>query len=38
MISKGVYKTFTEENLRYSQTVALDMYTEKIQAQTCLLK
>ncbi len=29
MISKGVFKTYTEENLRYSQTVALDMYTEK---------
>jgi fumarate hydratase class I len=28
-ISRGVYKTYTEENLRYSQTVALDMYTEK---------
>ena len=28
-ISHGVYKTYTEENLRYSQTVALDMYTEK---------
>ena len=28
-ISKGIYKTYTEENLRYSQTVALDMYTEK---------
>ncbi len=28
-ISKGVFKTYTEENLRYSQTVALDMYTEK---------
>jgi fumarate hydratase class I len=28
-ISKGVYKTYTEENLRYSQTVALDMYEEK---------
>ena len=28
-ISKGVYRTYTEENLRYSQTVALDMYTEK---------
>ncbi|HYS44230.1 MAG TPA: fumarate hydratase, partial [Geobacteraceae bacterium] len=27
-ISKGVYKTYTEENLRYSQTVALDMYQE----------
>ncbi|MCF6179071.1 MAG: fumarate hydratase [Geopsychrobacter sp.] len=29
MISKGVFKTYTEGNLRYSQTVALDMYTEK---------
>ncbi len=29
MLSKGVYKTYQEENLRYSQTVALDMYTEK---------
>ncbi|MDR2844306.1 MAG: fumarate hydratase [Candidatus Symbiothrix sp.] len=28
-LSKGVYKTYTEENLRYSQNVALDMYTEK---------
>lgn len=28
-LSKGVYKTYTEENLRYSQTAALDMYTEK---------
>ncbi len=28
-LSKGVYKTYTEENLRYSQTVALDMYREK---------
>jgi fumarate hydratase class I len=28
-LSKGVYKTYTEENLRYSQTVALDMYCEK---------
>jgi len=28
-ISKGVFKTYTEENLRYSQTVALDMYAEK---------
>ena len=27
-ISKGVYKTYTEENLRYSQTVALNMYDE----------
>ena len=28
-LSKGVFKTYTEENLRYSQTVALDMYSEK---------
>jgi fumarate hydratase class I len=28
-LSKGVYQTYTEENLRYSQTVPLDMYTEK---------
>ena len=28
ILSKGVYKTYTEENLRYSQTVALDMYRE----------
>ncbi len=27
-LSRGVYKTYTEENLRYSQTVALDMYEE----------
>ncbi|MEI8174099.1 MAG: fumarate hydratase [Deltaproteobacteria bacterium] len=27
-LSKGVYKTYTEENLRYSQTVGLDMYKE----------
>ncbi|MGO9136239.1 MAG: fumarate hydratase [Syntrophales bacterium] len=27
-LTKGVYKTYTEENLRYSQTVALDMYKE----------
>ncbi|MCF0163777.1 MAG: fumarate hydratase [Bacteroidales bacterium] len=25
----GVYDTYTTDNLRYSQTVALDMYTEK---------
>ncbi len=29
MLSKGVFKTYTEGNLRYSQTVALDMYKEK---------
>ncbi|KAA6349631.1 Fumarate hydratase class I [termite gut metagenome] len=28
-LSKGVYKTYTEENLRYSQNVPLDMYKEK---------
>jgi fumarate hydratase class I len=28
-LSKGIFKTYTEENLRYSQTVALDMYKEK---------
>ena len=28
-ISQGIYKTFTQEYLRYSQTVPLDMYTEK---------
>ncbi|MGC9451143.1 MAG: fumarate hydratase [Oceanipulchritudo sp.] len=28
-LSKGVYNTYTSENLRYSQTVPLDMYTEK---------
>jgi len=27
-ISKGIYKTYTEENLRYSQTVPLTMYDE----------
>lgn len=28
-LSLGVYKTYTEENLRYSQTIPLDMYTEQ---------
>ena len=28
-ISHGIYNCYTEENLRYSQTVALDMYEEK---------
>ncbi len=28
-ISRGVYKTYTEEYLRYSQVVPLDMYQEK---------
>ncbi|MDR2469772.1 MAG: fumarate hydratase [Tannerella sp.] len=27
-LSLGVYKTYTEENLRYSQNVPLDMYSE----------
>jgi len=28
-LARGVRKTYVEENLRYSQTVALDMYEEK---------
>jgi fumarate hydratase, class I len=28
-LSLGIYKTYTEENLRYSQTIPLDMYREK---------
>lgn len=28
-LSEGVYKTYTEENLRYSQTIPLNMYEEK---------
>jgi len=28
-LSKGIFKTYTEENLRYSQTVPLNMYEEK---------
>ncbi|MFO7978237.1 MAG: fumarate hydratase [Bacteroidales bacterium] len=28
-LSLGVYQTYTQENLRYSQTVPLDMYHEK---------
>ncbi len=28
-LSKGIYTTYTEENLRYSQTIPLDMYKEK---------
>lgn len=27
-LSKGIFKTYTEENLRYSQTAPLDMYEE----------
>ena len=27
-LSKGIHKTYTEENLRYSQTAPLDMYQE----------
>jgi len=27
-LSRGIYRTYTEENLRYSQTAALDMYRE----------
>ena len=28
-LSKGVYETYTQQNLRYSQTVALNLYDEK---------
>ncbi len=28
LLSKGIHKTYTEENLRYSQTAPLDMYQE----------
>ncbi len=28
-LTRGVWQTYTQENLRYSQTVALDMYEEK---------
>jgi fumarate hydratase class I len=28
-LAHGVYDTYTKDNLRYSQTIALDMYTEK---------
>ena len=28
-LSRGVYETYTQENLRYSQTIPLDMYKEK---------
>ncbi|MDR1975299.1 MAG: fumarate hydratase [Bacteroidales bacterium] len=28
-LSKGVYETYTQENLRYSQTIPLTMYCEK---------
>jgi fumarate hydratase class I len=28
VLSKGIWKTYTEENLRYSQTAALSMYDE----------
>lgn len=28
-LSHGIYQTYTEENLRYSQTVPLDMFREK---------
>jgi fumarate hydratase class I len=34
-ISHGIYKTYTEENLRYSQTVPLNMYQE-VNSQTNL--
>jgi fumarate hydratase class I len=28
-LSKGIYQTYTQENLRYSQTIPFDMYKEK---------
>jgi fumarate hydratase class I len=28
-LSRGIFETYTQENLRYSQTVAMDMYEEK---------
>ncbi|NUM35924.1 MAG: fumarate hydratase [Candidatus Brocadiae bacterium] len=28
-LARGVYNVYTQENLRYSQTIALDMYSEK---------
>ena len=28
-LTRGVWQTYTQENMRYSQTVALDMYEEK---------
>ena len=38
-LSKGVYKTTTpKENLRYSQTIPLDMYKEINSGVICLLK
>ncbi len=29
LLSKGIWEAYTKENLRYSQTLALDMYAEK---------
>ena len=34
-LSRGIFETYTEENLRYSQTVPLDMYEEKNTGTTC---
>jgi fumarate hydratase, class I len=34
-LSRGIYQTYTGENLRYSQTVALDMYEERTRGRTC---
>ena len=34
-LAKGVYQTYTQENLRYSQTIPLDMY-EEINSNTNL--
>lgn len=37
-LSKGVYNTYIEDNLRYSQNAPLDMYKEVNTARTCLRK
>jgi fumarate hydratase class I len=37
-LSKGIFNTYQERNLRYSQVVALNMFEEKIPDPICLLK
>ena len=34
-LAQGVYNTYTEDNLRYSQNAPLDMYKEVTPAPTC---
>ncbi|XPE46145.1 fumarate hydratase [Shigella flexneri] len=34
-LARGVYNTYIEDNLRYSQNAALDMYKEVNTAPTC---